>query len=93
MFLQKSFTALVCVLSFAQGEAIQLPIVDLGYGLHRASMFDSELKVYNFSNIRYAAPPLAKLRFSPPQTPTSNYSSVNDGLDSRICPQATAGWL
>ncbi|PVH68570.1 alpha/beta-hydrolase, partial [Cadophora sp. DSE1049] len=50
-------------------------------------------KVYNFSNIRYAAPPLAKLRFSPPQTPTSNYSSVNDGLDSRICPQATAGWL
>jgi hypothetical protein len=38
---------------------------------------------YNFSNIRYAAPPVGNLRFAPPQAPTQNRSSVNKGQTSR----------
>jgi hypothetical protein len=38
---------------------------------------------YNFSNIRYAAPPVGNLRFAPPQAPAQNRSSINKGQTSR----------
>jgi acetylcholinesterase len=38
---------------------------------------------YNFSNIRYAAPPIGNLRFAPPQAPATNRSSVDNGGTSR----------
>ena len=47
---------------------------------------------YNFSNIRYAAPPVGNLRFAPPQTPTTNRSKVDNGSTGRICPQASPSW-
>ena len=51
-------------------------------------------KYYNFSNIRYAAPPLGALRFSDPQPPENQRSlGVQDGTKANICPQAApASW-
>ena len=47
---------------------------------------------YNFSNIRYGQPPIGSLRFAPPKPPRTNRSTVNDGQDGRICPQAVPQW-
>jgi carboxylesterase type B len=46
---------------------------------------------YNFSNIRYAAPPLGDLRFRAPQKPATD-RTVDDGSVGRICPQASPSW-
>jgi carboxylesterase type B len=43
---------------------------------------------YNFSNIRYAEPPLGRLRFAAPQSPKGRSHSVDTGSVARICPQA-----
>lgn len=48
---------------------------------------------YNFSNIRYAAPPVGELRFASPQPPAANRSAVNTGSVGRVCPQANPAWL
>ena len=52
----------------------------------------SSFGYYNFSNIRYAAPPLGNLRFTAPQAPARN-TTVNTGLEGRICPQAGPVWF
>ena len=82
---------------FAQNSS--LPEVDLGYEVYRAAGFNvrtvliflmrfvnrkqSTGNFYNFSNIRYAAPPVGNLRFAPPHAPVENRSSVNNGATSR----------
>ena len=48
---------------------------------------------YNFSNIRYAQPPLGELRFRAPKPPTGRSETVDDGSVGRICPQALSLWL
>ncbi|KUJ07184.1 alpha/beta-hydrolase, partial [Mollisia scopiformis] len=68
-----------------------LPVVDLGYGLWQATL-NGTGNYYNFSNIRYARPPVGELRFSPPKHPLVNRSVVNDGQDGRICPQGFVSW-
>ena len=47
---------------------------------------------WNFSNIRYAAPPTGQLRFLPPTDPLYE-SGVNNGSVGYICPQAPPGWF
>ncbi len=48
---------------------------------------------YNFSNIRYAAPPLGNLRFAPPAHPPLTAKKVfNDGSRVAICPNAVPAW-
>ena len=47
---------------------------------------------YNFSNIRYAAPPLGNLRFGAPIAPQTKNRTINDGQISTICPQASPAW-
>lgn len=42
---------------------------------------------YNFSNIRYAAPPVAELRWAPPQAPAMNRSAINNGDEARYLSQ------
>ncbi|KAK1474738.1 acetylcholinesterase [Colletotrichum cuscutae] len=69
-----------------------LPIVDLGYELHQALDFDTLSEAYNFSNIRYGAPPIGDLRFAAPVTPATNRSIVQKGEEARICPQALPEW-
>ncbi|KAH9204956.1 acetylcholinesterase [Leptodontidium sp. 2 PMI_412] len=70
-----------------------LPVVDLGYELYRATEFNQTRGYYNFSNIRYASPPLGDLRFRAPVLPATNRSVIQDGSVTRICPQATPSWL
>ncbi|KAF9701169.1 hypothetical protein EKO04_000475 [Ascochyta lentis] len=77
--------------AFAQNSSA-LPTVDLGYEIYRAATFNNTGGFYNFSNIRYAAPPVGDLRFAPPQAPAENRSSINTGSISRICPQAGPAW-
>jgi len=49
---------------------------------------------YNFTNIRFAAPPVGDLRFRAPQAPETDRSSVQNGLDNiRICPQGNPAWI
>jgi cholinesterase len=43
---------------------------------------------YNFSNIRYAEPPLGSLRFNAPVPPKGRNQTIDDGSVARICPQA-----
>jgi hypothetical protein len=48
---------------------------------------------YNFSNVRYAAPPIGNLRFQPPVAPpTPTTPVINNGSNFVICPQATPAW-
>ncbi|RDW77798.1 hypothetical protein BP6252_05851 [Coleophoma cylindrospora] len=71
------------------------PIVDLGYATHQASLSISNQSnvYYNFSNIRYAAPPVGNLRFEATQPPLNNRSAgIQDGSYGNICPQAYAEW-
>ncbi len=70
-----------------------LPVVDLGYELHQATLYNSSVAYYNFSNIRYAAPPTGRNRFALPQPPESDRNTVQTGAPDRICPQATSKWL
>ena len=72
--------------------AAKLPVVDLGYELHRATLYNQSGQFYNFSNIRYAAPPVGNLRFRAPQPPAKNRGQVQVGLPDRICPQASPSW-
>ncbi|PVI01297.1 carboxylesterase family protein [Periconia macrospinosa] len=68
-----------------------LPAVDLGYVVHQASAF-SDPGFYNFSNIRYARPPILDLRFRPPQPPQVDRSVIQDGSRGLACLQAIPGW-
>lgn len=71
------------------------PLVDLTYALHAAQVVTSPdaRTYYNFSNIRYAAPPVDALRFQLPADPLDNRSAgVQDGTYGKICPQAYTPW-
>ncbi|KAI8309697.1 Carboxylesterase [Colletotrichum sp. SAR11_59] len=76
-----------------------LPIVDLGYLLHQASFYNNVARqqqaggFYNFSNIRYAAPPVDNLRFRAPEPPATNRTVVETGASGRVCPQSSPAWL
>jgi carboxylesterase type B len=48
---------------------------------------------YNFSNVRYGAPPVGKLRFSAPTTPALNgVKPLNDGSRAVTCFQTIPAW-
>lgn len=71
------------------------PVVDLSYALHAPQIVSSldSRTYYNFSNIRYAAPPVDSLRFHLPEDPINNRSAgVQDGTYGKICPQAYTPW-
>ncbi|KAH7371178.1 carboxylesterase family protein [Pyrenochaeta sp. MPI-SDFR-AT-0127] len=70
-----------------------LPVVDLGYELYRAVDFNQTGGYYNFSNVRYAAPPVGDLRFRAPVPPESNRSAIQDGTTARICPNVRPTWM
>jgi hypothetical protein len=81
-----------------------LPEVDLGYEIHQAASFNVSIlqlyiqttniwqragNFYNFTNVRYAAPPIGDLRFAHPQAPDENRSSVNNGGTPRYARTAS----
>lgn len=78
---------------FDGGGHNELPIVDLGYERQKATLYNQTGGFYNFSNIRYAAPPTGNNRFRAPLSPAVNRGSIQTGLPDRICPQADPAWL
>ena len=64
-----------------------LPVVNLGYARYRATAFNQTGQYYNFSNIRYAAPPLGNLRWQDPAPPLKE-DEVNNGSIGFTCPQS-----
>ncbi|KAK9342997.1 Alpha/Beta hydrolase protein [Lipomyces starkeyi] len=81
--------------STISSPASSLPIVDLGYTVHRATLNSSDpYPYYNFSNIRFGKAPVGDLRFQASLPPSkSRNKTVNDGQQGVICPQATPGWI
>ncbi|KAG0650086.1 Carboxylesterase patB [Hyphodiscus hymeniophilus] len=77
------------LIDYSDALLAKLPIVDLGYELHQAT-FDVSGQYYNFSNIRYAAPPLGNLRFAAPTSPTGRV--FNDGSKAVTCIEALPAW-
>ncbi|KAH9212787.1 hypothetical protein DL95DRAFT_463617 [Leptodontidium sp. 2 PMI_412] len=65
--------------------------IDLGYEIHQGQ-FNSTGQFYKFSNIRYAAPPIGKLRFAPSTAPSTRHKVFNDGFDFAVCPNAMPAW-
>ena len=53
----------------------------------------SEAGLYNFSNIRYAEPPVGELRFRASVPPRNRSKIIDQGKIGRVCPQASPGWL
>ncbi|KAF1989503.1 alpha/beta-hydrolase [Aulographum hederae CBS 113979] len=90
MWHQALLLAALSLLCRAQNAS--LPVVDLGYELHQALVYDSTGDSYNFSNIRYAAPPVGDLRFREPHPPAENRGEVQTGSQFRMCPQAHTNW-
>ncbi|KAE8440887.1 hypothetical protein EG329_006354 [Mollisiaceae sp. DMI_Dod_QoI] len=96
--------AILCGVSIAT----VLPIVDLGYAVHQATLNvsvlpptsllfltsskSSEFPYYNFSNIRYGQPPVGHLRFAPPLAPHDHNRTINDGQIGVIPAQANPAW-
>ncbi|KAI9822839.1 MAG: hypothetical protein M1826_000367 [Phylliscum demangeonii] len=70
-----------------------MPTVDLGYTVQQATFFDDTNQYYNFSNIRYGAPPVGALRWAAPAPPAVDRSTVQTGAVDRICHQAYPAWL
>lgn len=85
-------TAVLSLLRVAAAQGSNLPVVDLGYERQRATLFNSTGGFYNFSNIRYAAPPVGDLRFRAPQAPARNRGEIQTGSPDRICAQANPAW-
>ncbi|CZT04799.1 related to cholinesterase [Rhynchosporium agropyri] len=97
----------VAVLGFPAATSDR-PQIDLGYEIHQGQFnvsFDAFLidglnthrkqssgQYYNFSNIRYAAPPIGNLRFAPPAAPSTAEKVFNDGSNLKICPNAIPAW-
>ncbi|RDW57034.1 hypothetical protein BP6252_13906 [Coleophoma cylindrospora] len=70
-------------------QARALPTVDLGYAIHKATI-NVTGAYFNFSNIRFADPPLGELRFAAPIPPSGRNTTVNDGQQVALCPQGGA---
>ncbi|KAJ5350822.1 hypothetical protein N7541_008549 [Penicillium brevicompactum] len=87
-----SFIALLAACTATVLPSGDLPVVDLGYELHQAISFNKEYDLYNFSNIRYAAPPLDDLRWKLPVAPEKNRAHVQTGDVGRVCPGALPVW-
>lgn len=86
------FSAWLILCAYTGVVAQTLPQVDLGYQIQQASSFNESAQVYNFSNIRYAQPPVGNLRWAKPVPPSGRNPVVQNGSVGRICPQGTPNW-
>ncbi|KAJ5519882.1 CAZyme family CE10 [Penicillium fimorum] len=64
------------------------PVVDLGYATYQGS-HDNTYDLNVFKGIRYAAPPVGKLRWQAPQAPLVNRKSIQPATEQPpFCPQS-----
>lgn len=59
---------------------------------HQAIEYVEQGSFYNFSNIRYAEPPVGNLRFQAPKKPKGQSDTINRGDVGAICPQSSPSW-
>lgn len=78
-------------ISNSQSASVTAPIVDLGYARYQG-YYDSEFGLNVFKGIRYAAPPIGKLRWQAPQTlaPSKNNTILQAVVQAPLCPQSGA---
>lgn len=50
------------------------------------------MQTYNFSNIRFAQPPVGNLRFAKPVPLTGINPEIQDGSQGAICPPSAPAW-
>ncbi|KAK2053641.1 alpha/beta-hydrolase [Colletotrichum caudatum] len=69
--------------------------VDLGYTIQQGLLEGDNVNHthFNFTNIRYAAPPTGLDRFKPPKSPEENRTTQSSGPYRIECPQAQPGWF
>lgn len=74
-----------------RSASVAAPIVDLGYDRYQG-YYDSEFGLNVFKGIRYAAPPIGKLRWQAPQTPapSENNTITQAVVQPPLCPQSGA---
>ncbi|KAI0802709.1 carboxylesterase [Xylaria sp. FL0064] len=81
-------SALLVLIALSLAQATPTPVVDLGYAKYQGvynSTFDQNI----FKGIRYAAPPVGKLRWQMPQAPARNRSEVIPAVEyAPQCPQS-----
>ncbi|KAF2826271.1 alpha/beta-hydrolase [Ophiobolus disseminans] len=74
-----------------QLAARDTPTVDLGYSVYSGT-FDAVNNINAFKGIRYAAPPVGKLRWAAPQSPAKNRTATIAATSNPpFCPQTGAG--
>ncbi|KAK2030375.1 alpha/beta-hydrolase [Colletotrichum zoysiae] len=66
------------------GYTIQEGLLETDHGSH---------PYFNFTDIRYAAPPTGLDRFKPPKVPAENRTTQSSGPYKIECPQAQPGWF
>ncbi|KAK6953882.1 hypothetical protein Daesc_003844 [Daldinia eschscholtzii] len=73
-----------------RAEPAGAPTVDLGYATYQGSYNESyDLNIWK--SVRYAAPPVGKLRWQAPQPPVWNNTKVTPAVDQPpLCPQTGA---
>ncbi|KAF2401130.1 alpha/beta-hydrolase [Trichodelitschia bisporula] len=69
-----------------------LPTVKLPNGEWQAAKYDTANDLYVFKNIRFAAPPVGRLRFAKPAPPAPN-TTLQLGAYGPSCPQSVPGGL
>lgn len=74
-----------------RSASVAAPIVDLGYDRYQG-YYDSEFGLNVFKGIRYAAPPIGKLRWQAPQSPapSENNTITQAVVQAPLCPQSGA---
>ncbi|KAK4501003.1 hypothetical protein PRZ48_006809 [Zasmidium cellare] len=71
-----------------------LPVVDLGYAVQEAFPSDDAGGYYNFTNIRFGAPPIGQWRFRAPRVPEAGDRHItNGGFDNIVCPSVMPSWM
>lgn len=91
MQLRRTATAVVavCALAACRAEPVDPLLVEVPGGLVRGAQLDGDLV---FRGIPYAAAPLGKLRWQPPQ-PASGWEGERDVTQNApACPQISEGW-
>ncbi|CAI7569316.1 unnamed protein product [Penicillium discolor] len=69
------------------------PVVDLGYATYQG-YYNNTYNLNIFKGIRYAAPPVGKLRWQTPQAPPVNRTSIQSAIEQPpLCPQSGAAKL